>query len=143
MSTTRQRTEPGRGLARLQSRSRAGVEADRLTGEIVDAALAAHRALGPFYQGVLYRNALAVELRRRGVRCQKSVAISVTFRGEVVGNHEADAIVEDCVLLKITAEGSLDPRHKDQLMRGIGDTALKHGLLLDFGGPELLFCRIL
>jgi GxxExxY protein len=130
-------------LARLRRQLPAEVLEDRLCSEIVDSALAVQVALGPFYEAALYRNAVVVELRRRGVRCHKNVPLSVTFRGEVVGTYEADVVVEEQVLLKISADVELSARLKDQLLRGIGATGLRLGLLLGFGGAELRFSRIL
>jgi len=43
-------------------------ERDRLTGEIVDAALKLHRALGPGLLESVYEALLAKELERRGLR---------------------------------------------------------------------------
>lgn len=116
---------------------------DRLCSEVIDGALAVQTALGPFYDAALYRNALAVELRRRGIACHKNVKLTVTFRSEVVGSFEADLVVDEQILVKLTAEGSLGARHKDQVLRGLGAAGLRLGLLLDFGGPELQFSRIL
>jgi GxxExxY protein len=116
---------------------------DRRTAEIVDSALAVQTALGPFYDAAVYRNALVVELRRRGVRCQKNVALSVAFRGEVVGSYQADVLVDDDVLVKVGAQGALEKRFKDHVLQGLGAAGVRLGLLFDFGGPELMFCRIL
>jgi len=130
-------------LVRLRRQLPAEVLSDRLTSEIVDSALAVQVALGPFYEAAVYRNAVVVELRRRGIRCHKNVPLSVTFRSEVVGTFEADIVVEEQILLKITAEAGLSARYKDQLLRGLGASGLRLGLLFDFGGPELQFSRIL
>jgi GxxExxY protein len=116
---------------------------DRLCSEVIDSALAVQTALGPFYPAEIYRNALVVELRRRGIHCHKNVKLTVTFRSEVVGVFEADLVVDEQILVKLTAEGCLGPRHKDQVLRGLGASGLRFGLLLDFGGPELQFSRIL
>ena len=51
--------------------------------------------------------------------------------------------VEDEILLKISAENLLDARFREQVLRGLGASGLRLGLLLDFGGDELRFCRIL
>ncbi|MFH1808905.1 MAG: GxxExxY protein [Pseudomonadota bacterium] len=116
---------------------------DRLTAEVVDSALAVRSALGPFYDVTVYRNALVVELRRRAVRCQKNVALSVAFRGEVVGSYMADVLVDDALLVKVMAQGHLDVRFKDHVLQGLGAAGVRLGLLFDFGGSELTFCRIL
>jgi len=116
---------------------------DRVTSEVIDSSMLVLRALGPFYEASVYRNALVVELRRRGTRCNKNVALSVNYKGEIVGSFTADVLVEDEILLKISAENLLDARFREQVLRGLGASGLRLGLLLDFGGDELRFCRIL
>lgn len=128
---------------RAQKGLPAEVLSDRVVSEVVDSALEVQAALGPFYAAAIYRNALAAELRRRGVRAHKSVAISVAYRGEVVGSYEADLVVDDQLLLRISADGQLDARLKDHVLRGLGAAGLKLGLVIDFGQADLQFARIL
>jgi PD-(D/E)XK nuclease superfamily len=39
-----------------------------------------------------------------GMRVEMEVAVPVYFRGEVVGNFRADAVVNDCVLLELKGD---------------------------------------
>lgn len=119
------------------------ISQDRLTSEVLDAAMRVHEALGDFYAAKVYRSALAVELRRRRIFCQIEASLTVNYRGEVVGEFVADLVVEDQLVLVVSAVGDLDSRSKDQVVRGLGASGLRLGLLLDFGGPELRFSRIL
>ncbi len=54
---------------------------------------------GGFLEGV-YHEALRIALTQAGMRVEMEVPVPVYFRGEVVGNFRADAVVNDCVLLK-------------------------------------------
>ena len=127
---------PSHAMARRE------VQHDRLSSEVVDAALSVSGALGPFYNAAIYINAMVIELRSRSLACRKNVALSVTYRNEVVGNLEADLIVDDTLIVLVSAHGQLETRFKDQLLRSLGAAGLKLELLLDFGGPQLQFSQI-
>lgn len=55
------------------------------------------------------------------------------FRGERVGQFEADVLVEDCVLLELKAARMLDSSHRAQLLNYLRATEIEVGLLLNFG----------
>ena len=55
------------------------------------------------------------------------------FRGQRVGQFEADVLVEDCVLLELKAARSLNLSHRTQLMNYLRATEIEVGLLLNFG----------
>ncbi len=55
------------------------------------------------------------------------------FRGEVVGNFRADAVVNDCVLLELEAISGFDTAHDGQVLHYLRATRFEVGLLLNFG----------
>jgi GxxExxY protein len=61
------------------------------------------------------------------------VAVPVWFRGQRVGQFEADVLVEDCVLLELKVARMLDSSHRAQLMNYLKATEIEVGLLLNFG----------
>lgn len=119
------------------------LQQDRLTSELVDAAMRVHQALGDFYAAPVYRKALAVELKRRNIFSRIEAALSVNYRGEIVGQFIADLLVEDQIVVVVRARGDVDEQDRDQVLRGLGASGLRLGLLLDFGAPELRFSRIM
>ena len=58
---------------------------------------------------------------------------SVSFRGQQVGNFEADMLVEKCVLLELKATRALDRSHVAQLRNYLRGTDIECGLLLNCG----------
>lgn len=54
---------------------------DQIAGQIVDAAIAVHRALGPGLLESAYETCLAFELRDRGLRVASQVALPICYRG--------------------------------------------------------------
>jgi GxxExxY protein len=109
---------------------------DTLTEQVIGAAMAVHRALGPGFLESVYRNALAFELRAMGLEVKTEVAIPVFYRGEQVGDFFADLVVQGLVIeLKATRE--LHPAHEAQLVNYLQATKTEVGLLLNFGTPSL------
>ena len=63
------------------------------------------------------------------------------YDGMLVGDFEADLIVEDCVILEIKAGRAIDPSAIAQLMNYLRASDIEVGLLLNFG-PKLEFKRV-
>ena len=60
-------------------------------------------------------------------------SIEVTYRGAVVGDYQADLIVDGKVIVEIKAVSNLNPAHEVQLVNYLKATGIKVGLLINFG----------
>ena len=65
-----------------------------LTREIINAFYKVYNALGQGFLEKVYENALALELRRRGLDVRQQQPLTVFYLGEPVGHYVADIIVE-------------------------------------------------
>jgi len=111
---------------------------NRVTGEIIDAAIHIHRQLGPGLLESVYEAALAYELRKRGMHVETQVPIPVRFeevRLEI--GFRADLIVERAVIVEIKSVEAVAPVHKKQLLTYLRLTDMRVGLLINFN-VELL-----
>ena len=61
------------------------------------------------------------------------IEVPVWFRGQKVGDFEADLMVEQCVLLELKAVRALDSTHEAQLLNYLRATEIEVGLLFNFG----------
>jgi GxxExxY protein len=79
-----------------------------LTGQIIAAAIAVHRALGPGFLESIYEKALCIELGANGIsfECQKS--LEIRYRGEPIGEHRLDLLVERRVVVELKAVKALE-----------------------------------
>jgi len=130
---------PARALRHGLSRE---ILEDRSCSETLDAAIAVHEALGSWHDATTYKNALAVEIRARGLDVQKDATLSVLYRQTVVGVFPADLIVDDRVLALVRAEQKLTDDHRTETVRGLAAGKLRVGLVFNFGVPELFFARV-
>lgn len=112
-----------------------------LSYKIVGAAMEVHRVLGPGYLESVYQAALAEELRLRQIRFEEQKRLTVTYKGQLVGEYLADFVVQDQVILELKASSALNPSHKAQALNYLAATGLKLAILLNFGTPSLQYER--
>lgn len=105
-----------------------------LTAVIRQAAFETHEYFGNGFLEKVYQNALARRLRLRGLRVEVKKRLPVFDEdGSIVGEYEADLIVEECVLLELKATKSLTPEHEAQVLHYLKATGIRVGLLISFG----------
>lgn len=106
---------------------------NRCSGEIVDAAIAVHTALGPGALESAYEACLAWELRYRGRDVVTQLAIPLVYRGvRLDAGYRLDLLVDGAVVVEVKAVSKLLPVHDAQLLSylRLGDYRL--GLLINF-----------
>lgn len=103
----------------------------------IECALRVHRELGPGFMESIYRNALILEFRQKGLlfECEKSV--SVRYRDVLVGVHRLDLVVGDAVVVELKAVKNIEPVHLAILLSYLKATELRLGLLMNFGDATL------
>jgi GxxExxY protein len=104
-----------------------------ITRQIIGAAFEVWKVLGYGFLEKVYENALAEELRRRGLRIEQQFPIDVYYKGVLVGQYTADLLVEGKVIVEIKAEKVYNPQHEAQLLNYLKATGSKVGLILNFG----------
>jgi GxxExxY protein len=103
-----------------------------LTGTIIAAAFAVFRAFGYGFLESVYRRALAVELRHRGVRIDQEVKYDLFHRGECVGCYKADMIADSRVIVETKTGLVPDPIAPMQTLNYLRAAQLTLGLVIDF-----------
>ena len=100
-----------------------------------------HRVLGPGFLESVYVNALAYELGKREIRFDRNVRVRVFYEEAIIGEFEADFIVESCVVTECKAIRALVTKNEVQLVNCLAATRQEVGLLLNFGSDQLQFKR--
>src|SRR4051794_7452316 len=108
-------------------------EYDRLAHEIIGAAIAVHRALGPGLLESAYEACLKYELEQRGLRVEKQVPLRVVYREvSLECAYRLDLVVEGLIILELKAGDVLAPIHEAQLLSYLRLSGLRLGLLINF-----------
>ncbi len=113
-----------------------------LSFKIVGLAMEVHRGLGYGFLEKVYENSLMVLLAREGFQAEQSVKLKVMFNGAVVGDYEADIVVDGKVIVEIKAAKKIDPAHRAQTLNYLKATGLRLGILLNFGRESMEFERL-
>lgn len=100
-----------------------------------------HRSLGSGFVESVYQKALALELRKAGLRLQVEWPLKVYYDEVMVGEFSADLLVEDAIIVELKSVQSLNPAHEVQVVNYLTATKLDIGLLINFGAPSLQFKR--
>jgi GxxExxY protein len=112
-----------------------------ITEAIIGAAFEVYNHLGYGFLERVYHRALQVELLQRRFRAELEKRITVRYKDAVVGEYDADVIVEDCVLVEIKIAPQYDKRDEAQLLNELKATGIKLGLLVNFGRTKVEFKR--
>ena len=114
------------------------MEANKITGAIMDAAYHIHEGLGPGLFESVYESVLADILASKGFSVQCQVPIAIRFEGKIYDEgFRADLIVENRVIVEIKSIDRLSPIHKKQMLTYLKLSGLTVGLLINFGGERL------
>ena len=113
-----------------------------LTERIIGCAFEVSNTLGCGFLEKVYENALAVQLRKSGLRVQQQSPIMVYYQDELVGDFAADLLVDGSIVVELKAAKALDDVHLAQCLNYLKATGLTLCLLLNFGSPKLEIKRV-
>lgn len=116
---------------------------NQISQKIIGSAYRVSNALGHGFLEKLYENALVHDLRKSGLQVSQQHKIQVCYDGVVVGDYEADLLVEDSVLVEIKAVQELNDVHMAQCLNYLKATGLKLCLLINFGKAKVEIRRIM
>lgn len=115
---------------------------DKLTETIVQSIIRVHQVLGPGFLESIYRKAMVIELRRRGLAVETEKEVLVFYEGEVVGRHRLDLLVEGRVIVELKTVEDLSKAHYSQVRSYLKACALSTAILVNFAGAKADFRRI-
>lgn len=111
-------------------------ELDKISGAIVDTAIALHRRVGPGLVESIYEVLMARDFRKKVLPFKRQCWVSATIDG--VYFHKAfrpDIVVAGAIVVEIKSVKKLDFAQERQLNTYLRAMGLHVGLLLNFGAP--------
>ena len=101
--------------------------------QIVDAAFAVHKGLGPGLLEKVYELCLCHELKKRGLSYQRQVDVPVVYDGLTFDEAlRLDVLVEDLIICELKAVDQVNPVWDAQLLSHLKLTGKRLGLLINF-----------
>jgi GxxExxY protein len=114
------------------------MEINSVTGQIVDAAIKVHSALGPGLLESTYEACLMYELKKRGLIAVNQVPLPVRYDEVVIEvGYRIDILVADAVIVELKSVDQIASIHKAQLLSYLKLSEKRIGLLINFN-VELL-----
>lgn len=111
---------------------------EKLTEEIIGAAIEVHRTLGPGLLESSYLRYFAYELRQRSMTCAAEVALPIKYKQvELDCGYRIDLIVDGTVVIELKAVESVVPVHLAQVITYLKLSGKPVGLLINFNVPLL------
>ena len=98
--------------------------------------------LGPGFLEKVYEQALAKELRLRGIPLETQAAMRVTYKDEVVGTYYADLLVDGRLIVEIKTVERLAKEHLAQCLNYLNATGTKIALLVNFKHARVEWKRV-
>lgn len=114
------------------------MELNKITEQIIGAAMKVHSALGPGLLESAYEACLKHELTKCGLACESEVALPVIYDGlRIECGYRLDLLVEKQVVVELKAVSTLTDVHEAQLLSYLKLGDFRLGLLINFHSVPL------
>jgi GxxExxY protein len=120
---------------------RGSLKHSEVTEKIIGVFYDVYNELGFGFAECVYHKSMLIALAQAGLTVETQVALSVCFRGHLVGDFKADILVERAVILELKAANDFVPANESQLLNYLKCSPVEVGLLLNFG-PKPKFKRL-
>ena len=111
---------------------------DKITENIIGAAIEVHKILGPGLLESIYEIALCYELELQNIEFKKQIDIDVVYKNRIIKGQRIDLLVENEVIVEIKSLRRLPEIATAQILSYLKATKMKRGLLISFGESRLV-----
>lgn len=111
---------------------------DKLSNDVIGAAIEVHRELGPGLLESTYEASLQDDLGLRGIASVRQVSLPVVYKElEILESYRIDLLVENALVIEIKAVENIIPVHSTQLLTYLKMSKNHLGLLINFHTVKL------
>jgi len=111
---------------------------NRLSGDVIAAAIAVHRDLGPGLDEPHYQEALSRQLTHRGIAHEDQAPLPLVYKGiKLDCGYRMDFLVDGRLVVEIKSVEVVHPVHVAQLLTYLRISGRELGLLINFDVPIL------
>ena len=97
-----------------------------------------HQYLRAGHRELIYENALAHRLRKKGIAVEQQQKVKVFDEdGTLLGFFKTDLMIEDRLICEIKGVRALTEDHIAQMLGYLRASRIEHGLLINFGAARL------
>jgi GxxExxY protein len=110
---------------------------------IVGICMEVHRELGMGFKEAVYKEALGIEFREKGILYEREKLFTIEYKGKLLQHkYRADFIVFNQLILEIKATSYIVDSFVAQTINYLKASGLQLGLIINFGQKSLNYKRI-
>ena len=114
-------------------------ELNKLTEQIIGAAIRVHQSLGPGLLESAYQQCLGYELTKSGLTVAQEVEQKIVYDGQLFDvGYRMDLVVNDMIVLELKSVEATSNLHKAQLLSYLKLSNKPLGLLMNFNVTKLV-----
>jgi GxxExxY protein len=113
-----------------------------LSYAIMQAVYEVHNQLGPGFGESIYEEATSRELLTRAMELERQKRIVVFYKGQPIGEHILDLVVNKRVILELKAVAEISRIHEQQALSYLKATGLSLAIVINFGAERVQFSRV-
>jgi|SRR5271170_3186960 len=113
-----------------------------LTRVILGCCFEVMEELGPGFLEKVYKNALLIAMRQKGLQVEVEKSYQEIFRGKVIGQYQADLVVNQTIIVELKCCEKLISEHQAQVFNYLKVSSLSVGLLVNFRRRKLEWKRL-
>jgi len=87
-----------------------------LSDQVLAGAIEVHRLLGPGFQEATYHRARVLELRRRNIAFASEVPVTLTYKGEWIGEGRINLLLSHALVIELKAADDNPSQFRRQLV---------------------------
>ncbi len=112
-------------------------DTNRLSHDVIGAAIEVHRTLGPGFLESAYELALVAELAIRRIPFARQVTVDLEYKGAAIGQVRLDLLVGGSLIVELKAVEAILPIHLAQLRSYVKAVGSELGLIINFNTLRL------
>ena len=110
------------------------MDLNRISSDIIKAAINVHKELGPGLLESVYQSCMVIELNEMGLNVKPEVEVPIKFRGKEITDQgfRIDLLAEDSIVVELKSVEQIKEIHKKQLLTYLKLANKPLGLLINF-----------
>ncbi len=104
-----------------------------ISGGILKCFFESYNKMGYGFTKSIYKEALIRSLNQSRVKVKKDKLLDVKYEIDVIGQIELDLVVDDKIVLMITATDKLEDKEMKRMFNYLRQSPYKIGMLLNYG----------
>lgn len=112
--------------------------------KIIGICMEVHRILGKGFKEVVYKDAIELELKWKGIYYKREKNYTIDYKGNILPhNYNADFVVADKIILEVKAQVGIVEDHYLQVINYLAVSKCPLALIVNFAGKSLEYKRII